>query len=286
HELREAVLADLRPPPGVLQTIEEGDGAAAEPAAELEDRQRGRRTPLLHRAGADEVVHDVEAIRVREEVDPQPEPRRREENLLAVALAAQERRIVLRDGLGQHVRRPPGRILALLLLAHRGRIQLRDRRRKPEARGIAGPLDDATSAQAPQHPVDRRARAPGLEPRAADEGVHGTGGGRHRRREPALAEDAGDETVDELVAETRGANERRGERRPEPGRQNRSQAPGHSISGRDVDDSAERHDGAWFLRAYGPNGLQMSKKLNHCVGFWLTRRSSMATHARSASSSP
>jgi len=66
-----------------------------------------RRHQLGHRGGADEIVHDVEAVVVREEVHPEAKPARREEHLLAGALAAQEHRIVLGDRLGQEVRRLP-----------------------------------------------------------------------------------------------------------------------------------------------------------------------------------
>ena len=124
HELGEAIFADVRPSPGASELVEKSRRAAAEPAAELHDDDRGWRHQLGHRGGAHEVVHDVEAVVVGEEVHPQAKPARREEHLFAGALAPQEHGIILRDRLGQYVRRLPGGVLAALCLEDLGRIEL------------------------------------------------------------------------------------------------------------------------------------------------------------------
>src|SRR3989442_11811766 len=76
NELGEAVLVDLRPPSLAPQSFEEGGGTAAEPASELDDDEPSRRHPFLRRAGADEIVHGVEGVGVREKVYPQPQAAR------------------------------------------------------------------------------------------------------------------------------------------------------------------------------------------------------------------
>src|SRR4030095_16831925 len=72
-------------------------------AVELHDGHWTGRHQLGHGGGADEIVHDIEAVVVREEVHPEAKPARGEEHLLARSFAAQEHRIVLGDRLGQEV---------------------------------------------------------------------------------------------------------------------------------------------------------------------------------------
>ena len=57
------------------------------------------------RAGAHAVVDGVERVVVREVADPQAQPRRREAGFPRPCAPAQEHRIVLGRGLGEHVRR-------------------------------------------------------------------------------------------------------------------------------------------------------------------------------------
>ena len=188
------------------------------------------RQPLLDGAGADGVVHGVEAVVVREEVDPQPQAGRREQDLLPRALAAQERRIVPGDGLGQDVRRKPGRIQPTLLLPHRHRIELREFGAQPKARWAAAvaPLENSTATHPSQDPLDGHAGAGGLEPRARDDLVGGAPLPRCRRQ-PDRAEHREHETIDVFIEEGAGADERAREGRADPRGQDLGQLPGHLV---------------------------------------------------------
>src|SRR5882724_594196 len=276
HELGEAVLANVSPSSGTLELVEQRGRAAAEPSAELHDRDRSGRQQLDHRGGADEVVHDVEPVVVREEVHPETEPTRREEDLLAGALAAQEHRIVLGDRLGQDVRRLPRAILLTLRVEDFHRIELGQLAAQPEARPTFrfDLLDDAAMAEPAQHPVDGHERAPGLEARPVDELVDGAGR-LGRLRQPGRAEDPEREPQDVFVVESGRANERARERRADPGRKDRGQLARPSLGFGELDDLAHR-----------PKRFHTSKKLNHCVGFSATMPSSVLTQAARASSSP
>ena len=101
--------ARSRPAPRGVQALEERGGCASESPAQLEGGRRARRQPFLDGDCAHHVVHGVEVVVVREELHPQAQAGRGEQDLLARALPPKERRIVLGHRLGQHVRRQPRR---------------------------------------------------------------------------------------------------------------------------------------------------------------------------------
>ena len=125
HELREPILADFPEPSGGLEAIEHGQGTASEPSADFENDPARAAQPRGDGDRAHVIADRVETIGVREVVDPEPEPSGREEHLLARRLAAEERGVVLRHGLGERVGRQARGIVALLLLAHLRRVGLR-----------------------------------------------------------------------------------------------------------------------------------------------------------------
>src|SRR3989449_1143498 len=145
--------------------------------------------------------------------------------------------------------RQPGGVSASLRLEHRPWIELRDPRAQSKARAAfaVGLLEDPAVAESPQDPVDRHARAPGLEARAGHDLVRRARRSTDRRGEPARAAHREHETMDELVVQARGANERGGERRPDPDRPDLRPVPGHLLGIPDGDDFPNRHVGARAL---------------------------------------
>ena len=86
HELREAPARDARP-----EALEGRFRGAAAAAAHLEHLGARRGQDARERLGPERVVDRVEDVRVREVADPERQPHRREEDLLARLLAAEER---------------------------------------------------------------------------------------------------------------------------------------------------------------------------------------------------
>ena len=109
HELGEAVFGDFTEPAGRFQPLQESQGAAAEPAAQLEDRAAWPGKPLLDGERSQAVVDDIEAVVVGEVVDPEPETPGREEDFFTGDLASKKCRVVPRDGLREGIRGNPGR---------------------------------------------------------------------------------------------------------------------------------------------------------------------------------
>ena len=91
--------------------------------------------------------------------------------------------------------------------------------------------------------------------------------------------------MDELLVKKMGAHERGVEERPQLSRQHPLEK-GRRVAGFLLAGGTENRAPGGLESAHGGHGLQMSKKLNHCVGCSRTVSSRIATQRRAASSAP
>src|SRR4029453_4941899 len=90
-DLREDVPADARERPVAGQPLRDREGRRARAAADLDDGRRTRGGQLAEDGLRTETVVDlVQEVVVREVVEPQRQPRGREEDLLAGLLAGED----------------------------------------------------------------------------------------------------------------------------------------------------------------------------------------------------
>jgi len=203
-----------------VEPLEERFRAAAEPAAELEDRAAPVCQCARRGDRSDRVRDRVQRVRVREVLRPRDDPFGAEQRLLAGELAAQHRRIAL----GCHRGDAKGRQAALVVRDLRRDDLLRVECRQPVGHAEAGavgrprhPLGPAVRGGRREQPRRRDAGDVRGESRASDRFVDG-GGLDARLREPGRPERRGREPRDVLHEQIAGTHEDVVEERPDLGR--------------------------------------------------------------------